>query len=294
MFGNRALYHDGWIACCRQGRLPWDTADPADFANDRWELYHLAEDFSQSVDLAGKQPEKVRHLQDLFIVEAAKYNVLPLDDRIGERAATPVRPSYFSGRQEIIFYPGMVRLPERSAPRTHNVSHTITVDAYVPSGGAEGVLICLGGQTAGWSLYIKEGHLVYHYNWFDLERYEVVSDLPVPEGLVQLTMEFLNDGPPAGGPATVRLGINGNAVGEGRIARQVRGRFGLETLDVGLDALYPVSVAYADRRPFAFTGAINRVRLCYDGSERDLGESSVEHLEAALKRRARLPAETKD
>jgi arylsulfatase len=263
IFGNRALYHNGWVACCRQGRLPFDGSAGAEPSGDRWELYHIAEDFSESVDLAGKDPARLRHLQDLFIVEAAKYNVLPLDDRTGERAATPVWPSYFAGRERITLYPGMIRLPERSAPRTHNVSHTITVEAYVPAGGAEGVLICLGGQAGGWSLYIKDGRLVYHYNWFDLDRYEVVSEAPVPEGAVQLSMEFVNDGAAPGGPATVRLAINGHAAGEGRIPRQVRARFGTDTLDVGLDALCPVSSAYADRRPFPFTGAIDRVVLSY-------------------------------
>jgi arylsulfatase len=280
IFGNRALYHDGWIACCRHGRLPWENADTGDFTKDRWELYYVAEDFSESVDLAAKQPEKLRELQDLFMVEAARYNVLPLDDRFVERLDVSTRPSYFSGRSEVTFYPGMVRLPEGSAPKTHNISHTITIDAEVPPGGAEGVLVCLGGDTAGWSLYVKDRRLVYHYNWFDVERYEVVSDVPVPEGQVTLSMDFVNETPIPGGPATVRLGIAGKPVGEGRIARQVRGRFGVETLDVGMDTLSPVSRAYADQLPFAFTGTIERVHLRFGGGG-DL--SPAERVEQRIK-----------
>lgn len=151
MFGNRGLYHDGWMASCRHGRLPWTLFGSADFAEDRWEPYHVAEDFSQAVSL---------------------------------------RPSYFCGRDSVTFYEGMVRLPEGSAPKTHNLTHTIAVATEIPDGGAEGVLVCLGGDTAGWTLYIRDdGHLVYHYNWFDMERYDVVSDRPVG---------VLRGGPPVG------------------------------------------------------------------------------------------------
>jgi len=268
MFGNRALYHDGWIACCRHGRLPWINFGSADFSADKWELYNIAEDFSEGVDLSAKYPEKLRELQDLFFAQAARYNVLPLDDRFIERADVTLRPSYFYGRKEVTFYPGMVRLPEGSAPKTHNITHTITVNAEIPKGGAEGVLVCLGGDTAGWSLYILDGKLTYHYNWFDMERYEVVSKSPVPEGKVELKCEFTNESKIPGGSATVHLFINGKAAGEGKIKKQVRGRFGIESLDVGVDALSPVSKAYADKRPFPFTGKIEKVLFDFgDGTD---------------------------
>lgn len=280
MFGNRALYHGGWIACCRHGRLPWINFGSADFAQDKWELYNIAEDFSEGVDLSAKYPEKLRELQDLFFAEAARYNVLPLDDRFIERADVTLRPSYFYGRKEVTFYPGMMRLPEGSAPKTHNITHTITVNAEIPKGGAEGVLVCLGGDTAGWSLYVQDGKLVYHYNWFDMERYEIVSTSPVPEGKVELKCEFTNETNIPGGPATARLFINGKAMGEGKIEKQVRGRFGVESLDVGVDALSPVSKSYADKRPFAFTGKIEKVRFDFgDGTD----QSPAEKLEMKLK-----------
>lgn len=261
MFGNRALYHDGWIASCRHGRLPWINFGSWDFAEDKWELYHIAEDFSQSADLAEQFPEKLRELQDLFFVEAAKYNVLPLDDRFAERADVTLRPSYFYGRDSVTFYPGMVRLPEGSAPKTHNITHTITAYAEIPPEGAEGVLVCLGGDTAGWSFYIMDGKLVYHYNWFDMERYEAVSDRNVPAGKVELKCLFVNETKILGGPASVTLFINGEQAGTCRIEKQVRGRFSVETLDVGVDALTLVSKAYAHKRPFWFTGSIENVRF---------------------------------
>src|SRR4029079_16932917 len=134
-------------------RLPWETSGTADFAKDRWELYHIEDDFSQAEDLAEQFPEKLRALQDRFLGEAAKYNVFPLDDRFAERADVPLRPSHYSGRRELTFFPGMVRLPEGSAPRFPNVSHTITVRAEIPEEGAEGVLMCMGGDMAGWTLF---------------------------------------------------------------------------------------------------------------------------------------------
>ncbi|RKG71580.1 arylsulfatase, partial [Corallococcus terminator] len=209
MFANRALYHDGWMASCRHGRLPWVNMGSADFAEDRWELYDIRKDFSQAKDLAAKHPEKLRELQDLFMVEAAKYNVLPLDDRFVERADVSLRPSWFYGRQRVTFYEGMTYLPEGSAPKTHNVSYTLTAVVDIPEGGAEGVIICLGGDVGGWTLYVKDRRLVYHYNFFDMVRSEAVSSEEVPSGRVELSVVFTNESTTLGGPANVQLFING-------------------------------------------------------------------------------------
>ena len=161
----------------------------------------------------------------------------------------------------------MTRLPEGSAPKTHNITHTITVDAEIPDDGAEGVLVSMGGDTAGWTLYVRDdGKLVYHYNWFDMERYQVVSDGEVPTGPVELRCEFVNESDVPGGPATVSLLINGDPVGQGRIEKQVRGRFGVESLDVGVDALTAVDKAYAAKQPYWFTGKINTVRFDFGDS----------------------------
>jgi len=281
MFGNRALYHDGWMASCRHGRLPWISFGTWDFADDKWELYHIADDFSQAVDLAEQYPEKLRELQDLFLAEASKYNVLPLDDRFAERGDVTLRPSYFYGLDSVTFYPGMIRLPEGSAPKTHNVTHTITAYAEIPPDGAEGVLVCLGGDTAGWSFYIMDGKLVYHYNWFDMERYEVVSDVNVPAGKVELKCHFVNETSVLGGPASVTLFINGEQVGMGKIEKQVRGRFSVETLDVGLDTLTPVSKTYEHKSPFWFTGIIEKVHFEF-GAGTELSAEEMLNLKLAM------------
>jgi arylsulfatase len=262
MLGNRAIFHEGWMASCRHGRLPWVTRGTANFADDRWELYNIEGDFSQSDNLATRFPEKLRELQDFFLVEASRHNVFPLDDRFAERLDSTLRPGYFTGRKEITLFPAMGRLPEGSAPKTSNVNHSIDVTAEIPDGGAEGVLVCLGGDTAGWSLFIDGDRLRYHYNWFTLERYDVVADSPLPRGRVMLRMEFecdMEDAP--GGPAVVRLFHGDQLVGRGRIEKQVPGRFGWESLDVGQDTMSPVYPGYRQRLPFRFTGRIERVEL---------------------------------
>jgi arylsulfatase len=282
MFGNRAIYQDGWIACCRHGRLPWQNSGSADFKTDKWELYNLADDFSEAKDLATKFPDKLLELKAMFFVEAAKYDVLPLDDRFIERADVTQRPSYFHGRKTITFYPGMTRLSEGSAPKTHNVTHKITVKAEIPTGGAEGVLVCLGGDTAGWSLYVKDQKLIYHYNWFDTARYEVISKKNVPTGKIEMKVEFVNETKISCGPASVKLFINGEKVGEGKIEKQVTGRFSLESLDVGMDTLSPVSKAYKNQMPFAFTGKIDYVRFDFDGDGVELTPQQQHDLKKAM------------
>jgi arylsulfatase len=178
-----------------------------------------------------------------------------------ERTDVALRPGFFAGRAVIQLYPGMVRLPEGSAPRTNNIDHSITVTVDIPEAGAEGVLVCMGGDWAGWSLFVDDDRLRYHYNWYDLARYDIVSEQPLPRGRVELRMELVCDDPQTrGGPATVRLFHDRTLVGEGRIDRQVRGRFG-ECLDVGEDSLSPVWGGYRDRLPFRFSGRIERVEL---------------------------------
>jgi len=280
MLGNRALYHDGWMASCRHGRLPWVTKGSADFDEDVWELYNIEEDFSQSEDLAAQYPEQLRVLQELFLLEAAKHSVFPLDDRFVERVDVTLRPGFFTGRRHVTLHAGMVRLPEGSAPKLSNVDHTITIRARIPAYGAEGVLVCLGGDNAGWSLFVEAGRLRYHYNWFQYERFDVVSATPLPAGEIVLRMEFTCEMPGTpGGPAQVRLFCNDALVGEGRIGRQVPGFFG-ETLDVGEDALSPVWPGYRDRLPFRFTGEIHRVDF-------DLGEAPPQTIRERIEEQLR-------
>jgi arylsulfatase len=263
MLGNRALYHDGWIASCRHGRLPWENVG-APFSEDIWELYHIAEDFSQAVDLAEQEPEKLLDLRLRFIGDAEKYNVLPLDDRMAERFDVTLRPSFFAGRDTVTLYPGMIRLPEGSAPKTVSIEHTITARVTVPEENAEGVIVSLGGEAAGWSLMLWEGKARYHYNFFGLERYDLLSE-PLAAGDHVLRVEFTPDSPAPGVPATAMLLVDGEQVDEIRIKRQVPNRCGTESLDVGMDCVSAVCHDYAGMRGkdglFPFTGEIESVTL---------------------------------
>ncbi len=274
MFGNRALYHDGWVAACRHGRLPWQTAGSFSFENDKWELYHIDDDFSEAVDLARKNPTKLRELQDLFMAEAAKYNVLPLDDRFAERGDVRTKPSYLRGKTRFTYLPGTVRLPETSSPNTKNVHHTIAADVDVPERGAEGVIVCCGGESAGYTLFMKGGKLHWEHNWFNSARYRVSSKAPIPPGHRVLSAEILVDKEQAwatGGKVILRMGET--VIGEGRFEKQVAARFTVnETFDVGCDTVTPVSKEYES--PFPFTGTIRRVIV--DVSSKAFAELSAE------------------
>lgn len=270
MLGNRAMYSDGWIACCRHGRLPWETSGSYSFDNDKWELYCLTEDFSQAEDLAEREPQKLRELQDLFMAEAAKYNVLPLDDRTAERLDVTLRPGYFSGRKKITFYPGMVRLPEGSGPKLVGVPFTLTAPVEIPDGDAEGVIFALGGDAAGWSLFLWEGKARFHYNFFGLKRYDIVSRETLTPGKHTIAVTFTPENPKPGSPASVTLMIDGKEAASGRIDEQVPQRCGTETMDVGMDCVSPVCGDYEDKGLFPFTGRIESVTFEF-GAAREPG-----------------------
>lgn len=280
MLGNRAMYSDGWIASCRHGRLPWETSGSFSFDDDKWELYNLEEDFSQAVDLAEQEPQRLRALQDLFMAEAAKYDVLPLDDRFAERLDVTLRPSFFAGREEVTFYPGMVRLPEGSGPKLVGVPFKLTAPVEIPDGGAEGVIFALGGDAAGWSLFLWDGKPRFHYNFFGIKRYDVAAKEPLSAGRHTIAVEFQPDSPTPGGPATVSLSIDGKQVADGRIDEQVPQRCGTETLDIGMDCVSPVCDDYAERGLFPFTGKIESVAFRFGEAPKVTG---MERLEMATK-----------
>jgi arylsulfatase len=276
MMGNRALYHNGWVAGCRHGKLPWQTTGSASFDNDTWELYNIEEDFSQAHDLAKKEPKKLRELQDLFMAEAAKYNVLPLDDRFAERADVNLRPSYIRGKKRFVYLPGTTRIPESSAPNTKNVNHTLAAEVEIPKGGAEGVLVCCGGRSSGYTLFVKGGKLHWEHNWFESERFQVSSTEAIPEGHHVLSAEIKCDKEGeigTGGTVTLRLGEK--VIGNGKFKKQVPFRFTVnETFDVGCDLITPVSDDYES--PFAFTGKIKRVMV-------DISDTDFKDLAAMAK-----------
>jgi arylsulfatase A-like enzyme len=258
MFGNRALYKDGWIAAARHGRLPW-TMGSYDFERDKWELYDLAHDFSEGDDVASQYPDRLKELQDKFWIEAEKYQVLPLDDRLAERGDPSLRPSLIEGRTSYTYYPG-VHVPENSAAQTKNRSHTITAYVDVPQGVADGVLVAAGGVVGGYVLYIKNGRPTYEYNFFTQKRYKVSSAQILAPGPNVIRMEFRYDGGGLGKGGTAALFVNNRKAGEGRIEKTEWGRFSAdETFDVGEDTGSPVSVDYAS--PNRYAGTLKKVEI---------------------------------
>jgi arylsulfatase len=261
MLGNRAMYSDGWIASCRHGRLPWETSGSSSFDDDVWELYHVAEDFSQAVDLAAREPQRLRRLQDLFMADAARYNVLPLDDRFAERLDVTLRPSFFAGRDTITFHGGITRLPEGSGPKLVSTPVTLTASVEISNGDAEGVIFAVGGDAGGWALFCWEGKARFHYNYFGIRRYDVVSPERLTPGThtIQVTITPQTEQP--GGPADVTMSIDGTAAGEMQLPEQIPQRCGTECIDVGMDCVSPVCADYDDRGLFPFTGTIGHVTL---------------------------------
>lgn len=263
IFCNRAIYHDGWVAGTVH-QVPWLTGaklPPLD--QDRWELYNVAEDFSQSTDLAAKHPEKLKELQELFLKEAVKYHVLPLDDRRLERlnAALVGRPDLMQGRKSLTLHAGMTGMMENVFINVKNHSHAITAEVEVPKAGAEGVIVCQAGRFGGWSLYTKSGKLKYCYNFVGLERYTLAADKPLPEGKATVKFEFAYDGGGMGKGGKGTLFVNGEKVAEGRIERTNPLSFSAdETADVGVDEATPVTEDYKERDN-RFSGKIRKVQI---------------------------------
>jgi arylsulfatase len=242
MFCNRGIYHQGWTAVTRHS-VPWDMASEMPMLDDDvWELY-APEDWTQANDLSQEQPEKLHELQTLFLIEAAKYNVLPLDDRRAERfnADLAGRPQLVKGNRQLLFG-GMRRLTENSIVVTKNKSYAVTAEIEVPEDGAKGVIVAQGGAFGGWSLYVKEGKPAYCYNLFGLQRFKVLGTDPLSAGQHQVRVEFAYDGGGLGKGGTASLYADGAKVGETRIDATVPMLFsGDETLDLGSDSGTPVS-----------------------------------------------------
>jgi arylsulfatase A-like enzyme len=272
MFCNRGIYHKGWSAVTKH-RTPWKVHGPGvPFDQDVWELYDGTNDWTQARDLAAEQPEKLAELQQLFLIEAAKYNVLPLDDRVVERVNPELagRPQLIQGNSQVLF-PGMSSLNENCMLNVKNKSHSITAELVVPDGGARGVIINQGGITGGWVLYLKDGHLAYHYSFLGLQGTTIAADQPLAAGTHQVRVEFAYDGGGLGKGGTATLFVDGGQVAAGRVDRTHALNFSLdETTDVGRDTGAPVCNDYA-AGDNAFTGQINWVRL-------DIGTDSHDHL----------------
>jgi arylsulfatase A-like enzyme len=285
MFCNRGIYHQGWTAVTRHS-LPWVATEMPAFDDDVWELYG-PDDWTQAHDLAKEQPEKLVELQRLFLMEAGKYNVLPLDDRRFERfnADLAGRPQLVRGNSQLLFG-GMGRLSENSVVVTKNKSHAITAQVEVPETGANGVIVAQGGAFGGFALYAKDGKPAYCYNQFGLQRYKIYGSDPIPAGQHQVRMEFSYDGGGVGKGGDVVLYVDGEKVGEGRVDATVPMVFSAdETTDVGSDSATPVSDDYGPKDS-AFTGRVRWVQLDIDAAAEDVDHliSPEERLHVAMAR----------
>jgi arylsulfatase len=259
---NRGLYHKGWMASS-PSFVPWEP-NRSEWDPDKapWELYNVDEDFSQANDLAAQYPEKLRELQDLWWVEAAKYNVLPIDWRgtIRFNAEAMGRPSLTRGRDKIVYYAGTVGLPNACAPAMLNKSWTITVDVDLPDDKANGMIVTHGGSEGGYGLYMRDGKPTFVYNFLALERPTFVSKDALPKGETTIVVDFEYDGGGMGKGGNITMSANGKTISEGRLERTVPIQLSIfEGIDIGMDNGSPVDYTYT--LPFTFTGKIDKVTI---------------------------------
>jgi arylsulfatase len=259
---NRGIYHDGWMASA-PSFVPWDP-NRQEWDPDKavWELYNIEEDFSQSHDLAAVFPQKLRELQDLWWVEAAKHQVLPLDWRATERFNSELmgRPSLVRGRTSMTYYPGTIAVPDAASPPMVNKSFTLTAVVSVPEGGANGMIVTHGGLEGGYGLYLKDSKPTFVYNFLGVERTTVSANEPLPKGTVTLVVDFKYDGGGLGKGGDLTMTVNGKTVAKGRLERTIPMSFSLgEGLDIGMDVGSPIDFTY--KLPFAFTGTIDHVTI---------------------------------
>ncbi|WP_395690626.1 arylsulfatase [Nocardioides sp.] len=269
MMGNRGIYHQGWTAVTKH-KTPWTVDKPPAFDDDVWELY-APDDWTQAHDLAAEQPERLAHLQRLWLIEAVKYGVLPMDDRLAERINPDIagRPQVIQGDTQLLF-PGM-RVSEWCILNMKNKSHSVTAAIDVPENGAAGVIVTQGGSVGGWTLYVHEGLLKYCYNFFGIQYFITASEQPLAPGPQQVRMEFAYDGGGLALGGDVTLYVDGAPVGSGRVEHtEPMGFSADEACDVGSDSGSPASPDYGPTGN-AFTGRIDWVQL-------SIGQDSHDHL----------------
>jgi arylsulfatase A-like enzyme len=277
IFGNRAIYNDGWLAGTVH-RAAWETKPRTTLESDKWELYDTRTDFSLANDLAKQNPEKLKEMQGLFLEEAVKYSVLPIDDRTLERlnAALVDRPDLMAGRTALTVYEGMTGMSENVFINTKNRSHTITAEVNIPKGGAKGVIIAQAGRFGGWSLYLKNGKPTYTYNFLGLKRFNIAAKNPLPAGKATIRFEFAYDGGGLAKGGVGRIFVNDKKVAEGRIEQTQPMAFSAdEGADVGEDGETPVVENYGIPAPYKFTGKINKVTI----EVKEIGKAEKEEAE---------------
>ena len=297
MFGQWALYNEGWLLSTKVNRAPWEAFGPANpdpLNNQVLELYDLSHDFSQSTDLAAKYPQKVKELKATFVAEAKKYQVFPLDASVAARIVAP-RPNLTAGRNEFVYTQPMVGLPQGDSPLLLNTSYTVTADIDVPAGGAEGMLLTSGGRFGGYGFYLKNGKPVWVWNLVDLERLKWEGLEPLTPGKHKVEFDFVYDGKGAGtlafnnfsgvgGPGTGTLKLDGKVVATKTMAKTLPMTLQWdESFDVGSDTLTGVNDADY-QPPFRFTGKLNRLTIKLDRPT--LSASDIKSLEAAMRTKA--------
>jgi hypothetical protein len=270
MFGNRAIYHDGWIAATTPPAAPWalGTGKLPDINDYHWELYNIAEDYSEYNDLSAQNPDKLKEMQGLFLTEAAKYNVLPLDNSILPRLMTP-RPSATAGKTVFTYTGENANIPVGDAPSILDKDYTITAEITVPKGGAEGMIVTLGGRFGGYALYLLKGKPVFAYNLLDMERFHwqggvgglLGDDLfgkALKPGKHTIVFDFKYDGPGMGKGGTGVLSVDGKELDRKTIQHTIPILMSIdETFDVGMDTRTAVDDSY--ELPFKFTGTIDKL-----------------------------------
>ena len=272
MFANRGIYHRGWSAVTKH-RTPWVMVGgklPA-FDEDLWELYDGSSDYSQARNLVAEQPDRLAALQRLWLIEATKYNVLPMDDRGAERFEPTLagRPTLIRGDSQL-FFPGMGRLSENSVVSIKNKSFSVTAEVVVPDGGADGVIIAQGGRFGGWSVYAKNGKAKFVYNVLGIQEFTTESEAAIPAGTHQVRVEFAYDGGGLAKGGDVTLYYDGSEVGAGRVGATQPMIFSAdETTDIGYESGTTVTSDYTARGS-RFTGKINWVQI-------DLGKDDHDH-----------------
>jgi arylsulfatase A-like enzyme len=263
MFGNRALYHDSWIATTVPPQPPWlmgTVKMPDVLTGYKWELYNIADDFSENTDLGAKNPDKLKELQGLFMDEARKYQVLPLDNSILQRILAP-RPSATAGRTEFTYSGEVSGVPDGNAPNLLTKSFSITADVEIPKGGAEGMLNTLGGRFGGYGLYLVKGKPVFTYNLLALEKFRWEGPQALTTGKHTILFDFKYDGPGMGKGGTGVLSVDGKEVARKAIPHTVPAIMTIdESFDVGIDTR--TGVEDKDYKPpFRFTGKLDKLTI---------------------------------
>jgi len=286
MFGNRAIYHDGWLAGTIH-KAPWEAQPRRPLTEDVWELYDVRADWSLANDVAAKNPAKLAELQALFLKEASAHHVLPIDDRVIERAnaALAGRPDIMHGRTSLTLAEGMTGMLENVFLNVKNKSKTITAEVEVPQGGGNGAILVQGGRFGGWALYVKDGRPAYDYNFLGMQRTSIAAPQPLPAGKATIRLDFAYDGGGLAKGGTATLSVNGQKVAEGRIEKTQPLIFSAdETADVGIDLGTPVVETIGSEAKSRFSGRIRKVTIeVKDASAK--ADATVEEAQKEVARR---------